>query len=780
MGTRVFDRLTIIAGRRFGKAAHIDTPIPTPLGWRTMADVQDGDWVFGEDGVPVCVQAVTEPWFSDNCFEVTFSDHSAVVVDGDHEWMVHDKAYRKSLGRRLKTSTRHWVKPTTFPRVVTTSQMLDDGLTYRECESSFAVPVCGALAYPKQDLPIDPYVLGAWLGDGHSAGPAITTADQELLDECSRRGFSIRKYAGTAYTYGLGTKMLNPLGARLRQLGVLHNKHVPDIYKQASIQQRLDLIKGLMDTDGYCDEGGHAEFCNTNKRLADDVCELLQGLGEKPTITESVAKLYGREIGPKFRVHITPRQPIFHLPRKLARQHIPTRPWLTYRYITDIRPVEGRLVKCIQVDSPSSLYLFGRACIPTHNSRIGSISGAEEACVPNSIGWACAPTNPKLHRYVIPAFQQIIPDSAVESWSTEFNDLRLKNGALIHFQTLEDPDQGRGQGLDWLWIDEVCELTKAHWDIIRPSLAGDTVAFFTTSPRSYDWVYDDLYKPAEDGIPGYWSCHAKTSQSANPRISAEFLARERDQMSDAMYRQEYEADFVTFTGAVYGDLIVPQILRTADEIRRIIPEWPAIAPWRSCTVGIDTGADHPFGGVKLLSTEAGLVAVGEYLDRDKTFVDHTASLKRLASPHTTRWAINKNERQPMIELSQHGINCQPAENDQLAGIERVKTWLHNRQLWFIEALCPQTIRQMKALRWADPRRDGQSRGVAKVHKKDDELPDCIRYSVMTWPTLPTAVKPSTERNISHLPGDMQATIARMRRIDKDRQDEQVVAEDFWI
>jgi hypothetical protein len=415
-------------------------------------------------------------------------------------------------------------------------------------------------------------------------------------------------------------------------------------------------------------------------------------------------------------------------------------------------------------------------------SRIGSIAGAEEACIPNSIGWACAPTNPKLHRYVIPAFQQIIPEAAVESWSAEFLDLRLKNGALIHFQTLEDPDQGRGQGLDWLWIDEVCELTDLHWDVIRPSLAGDTCAFFTTSPRSYDWVYDELYKPAEDGVPGYWACHARTIDSANPRISAEFLARERQQMSDAMYRQEYEADFVTFTGAVYGDLISPQILRTADDIKKIIPEWPAIGNWRTCTVGIDTGADHPFGGVKLLSTEQGLVVVGEYLERDRTFVEHCSSLKRLATPHSVRWAINKNERQPMIELAQHGITCHPAENDQLAGIERVKTWLHGRQLWFIEDQCPRTIKQMKALRWADPRKDGQTRDRAQVYKKDDELADCVRYSVMTWPTLPTPAAAPEGRDLTKLSPENQALIERMRRADKHDKDierEVIYAEDFW-
>ena len=277
----------------------------------------------------------------------------------------------------------------------------------------------------------------------------------------------------------------------------------------------------------------------------------------------------------------------------------------------------------------------------------GSIAAAEEASIPGTIGWACAPTNPKLHRYVIPALQQVIPSEWVADYSSEFNDLRLKNGSLIHFQTLEHPDQGRGQGLDWVWMDEACELTEPHWDVLRPSLTERRGgAFFTTSPRSFDWVYERLYKPAEDGVPGYWGARAKTSD--NPTISSDEIAEARSTMSDLMFRQEFEADFITFEGAVYGDLIAPQILHTDDAVKAFIPEWPNIDASRQATIGIDTGADHPFGGVKLISTERGLLVVGEYLERDKTFIEHTQNLKRLAGPHSVRWAINKNETPPII------------------------------------------------------------------------------------------------------------------------------------
>lgn len=406
-------------------------------------------------------------------------------------------------------------------------------------------------------------------------------------------------------------------------------------------------------------------------------------------------------------------------------------------------------------------------------SRIGAIAAVEEATIPNSIVWCCAPTNPKLHRYVIPALQQLIPEDWVApgGWSAEFLDLRLTNGSLIHFQTLEDPDQGRGQGLDALWIDEVCELTKDHWEVIRPSLAGNTVAFFTTSPRSFDWVYEELYKPAEEGLPGYWACHAQTADSANPRITEEFLAREREQMSDLMFRQEYMADFVTFTGAVYGDLITNRLLHTTDAIKRFIPEWPDIAPWRQVVVGLDTGADHPFGGCKLVATELGLVVVGEYLERNKSFLEHASALKQLAKSETARWALNKNEKQGMIELSQHGIhNLFPAQNDVVAGIERVKSMLHKGELWFAVPMCHNTVKQMQAYRWAENTspKDGAAR-KERVYKKQDELPDCIRYAAMTWTTpFQSAPKVDDRRDLSKLPDDMRNTIERMRRYD-DRE-----------
>ena len=137
----------------------------------------------------------------------------------------------------------------------------------------------------------------------------------------------------------------------------------------------------------------------------------------------------------------------------------------------------------------------------------------------------------------------------------------------------------------------------------------------------------------------------------------------------------------------------------------------------------------------------------------------------------------------MLELAQHQIFCQSAENDVVAGTERVKSWLHVKQLWFVESACPKTIKQLKAYRWApDKTKDGQVR-KEKVFKKEDELPDCLRYAVMTWPVLPTAppaAGSAPARDISKLPPDMQQAIRRMRKIDQEPKEESnVVVSDFW-
>ena len=171
----------IVVGARpaMGKALALDTPIPTTSGWSTMADLRPGDEVFDENG-RVCQVLYVSPVFDDRtCYEVEFDDGSTLVTDRDHAWLAYDHPAWKSLRARgyrdaappaaapsLARDQSHRIKR---PRVVTTQQMLDEGVRARNGERpNWYVPVAGALELTDAVLPADPYILGCWLGDGTS------------------------------------------------------------------------------------------------------------------------------------------------------------------------------------------------------------------------------------------------------------------------------------------------------------------------------------------------------------------------------------------------------------------------------------------------------------------------------------------------------------------------------------------------------------------------------------------------------------------------------------
>jgi phage terminase large subunit len=156
-------------------------------------------------------------------------------------------------------------------------------------------------------------------------------------------------------------------------------------------------------------------------------------------------------------------------------------------------------------------------------------------------------------------------------------------------------------------------------------------------------------------------------------------------------------------------------------------------------IGLDSGADHPFGAVMLVATPKGMVVVGEYLKRMQAMVTHLAGIQGdfgTAMRMNVKWAANKNEAQLRLEFGLRGVGVIPAESKQEIGLQRVQSWLHTKQLWFAYT-CPKTIEQMKALRYAtNVRNDGQKTDQEKVFKLDDELPDAVRYALMVYPELP--------------------------------------------
>ena len=227
--------------------------------------------------------------------------------------------------------------------VVTTEQIAATLRVGGDLRPNHSVAIARPLCLPDADLPLPPYVLGVWLGDGGSSRPQFTSADPEI--------------AGI-----------------LRGLGVLGNKHIPARYLRASEPQRRALLAGLLDTDGTVTRTGSVQFSVTSRRLAEDFRELVHSLGYRCGWSQKGVPGRTPDSSVTYTVTFTTSGDVFWLERKrvMHRERRPRRttPRTRQRFITAVRAIPSVPVRCVQVDNPDQMYLVGRAMIPTHNSTL--------------------------------------------------------------------------------------------------------------------------------------------------------------------------------------------------------------------------------------------------------------------------------------------------------------------------------------------------------------------------------------------------------------------------
>ncbi|MEV7974127.1 replicative DNA helicase [Cellulomonas sp. NPDC089187] len=435
-----FDRLTnglhpgqmiIIAARpAIGKALALDTPLPTPTGWTTMGEVQVGDQLIAADGTPTTVVATTDVMTDRPCYLVRFDDGTQIVADAWHEWETATRAERRALTGKTGIRTTEEIAATL--RCPTADR-----------RSNHAVRTAAPLLLPDADLPIDPYVLGVWLGDGHSTSARFTSVDPEIAmmieglgyvteSQLSHRDGSARLYSiklpeeptvearecavcGAPFvpqrsqvrTCGrsCGGKLTGPadltvvpqcqdcgapssggrrcqechrangsVAGRLRSLGVFGNKHIPVAYLRASEQQRRALLAGLLDTDGTVNPTGSPQIAVTNRRLAEDIRELVHSLGYRTGWSTRVVRGRTPESSICYTLTFTTDDDVFALERKRLVHKDRRRPStarLRQRMIESVTPIDSVPVRCVEIDHASHLYLASESFVPTHNSTLG-------------------------------------------------------------------------------------------------------------------------------------------------------------------------------------------------------------------------------------------------------------------------------------------------------------------------------------------------------------------------------------------------------------------------
>lgn len=329
-----------------GKEISDNQIVATTKGLKKHGDLIVGDYVFGRDGTPVKVLWVSEKTRSE--YVVYFSDGAKIECHGNHEWTVYNRFRQKEE----TIETKHMASSTIY-----------NGDGKRGSRYKYQVDSNVCVMFDSRNVDLDPYVLGAWLGDGDSSCGIIHIGNNDV-EIIGNSTYKFKESKGTT-TRRFYSPELNLL---LKNNGLIKNKHIPDMYKYNSVEVRKNVIAGLIDTDGYVyHRNGRITISNTNKRIIDDAAFILRSLGQSVVVCEFKPRVSSSGIVGKKIVYQLCFNPTMTFPTKVKRKKITKLSINKKRAIVSVERKEGLgYGNCIQVDG--GIYLVGDTFIPTHNS----------------------------------------------------------------------------------------------------------------------------------------------------------------------------------------------------------------------------------------------------------------------------------------------------------------------------------------------------------------------------------------------------------------------------
>ena len=518
--------LCVLKSRRKGYEQPYSEEVLTPNGFVQMGSLKVGDMVMNPNGSPVRIGDIVEQGVQE-VYEVEFQDGRVVRCGANHLWAT------------CRNGKKFYIMPTKEYA----KRKLTQGSKGKE-HYPYKVPAINPLRFDEKPTHIDPYVLGVLLGDGYICGSQVrfSTADQFIVEELSRRlpDYIIKKIESDKYAYVIISKdkKHNSLNRELKKLGIkvkANKKFIPENYKYTSVENRFELVRGLMDTDGSITNGS-STFVSTSEQLIDDLQFVLRSLGIRCHKSKEIEGRFGVEFNngyksntlPHWELCITTQEDIFKLPRKLER----IRKDRKYNYngigIKAIRRT-GKFEKqrCLCIDNENHLYIT-KDFIPTHNSyKGGSMLCRNYYLIPNS------------KSYVYASNKQYLTDDGILTKAWDYMDFIDKNTAwgkkrsvntamrkragfftkdefgnevelgykseIIGVTLKDNPDIVRGKKAKLILFEEAGSFKElgAAWQIARPSVEVDGIAFGTMiafgtggdEESNFATLKDMFYKP---------------------------------------------------------------------------------------------------------------------------------------------------------------------------------------------------------------------------------------------------------------------------------------------
>lgn len=480
------------------KAQPLYSKILTPNGETTMGELKIGDKIFDRMGNPTEVIGIF-PQGKKKIYKISFSDQTSTECCEDHLWLTWD--YKERNYRTKKE-----------PSVKSLKEIKNSLYARNGSHLNHKIPICSPLSFNKQDLPIDPYILGILLGDGGLKYQImISSKDSFILSELEQKtGCELHFVSSSNCDYRITYPNVNnnPLKDELIKLkcnvGSL-DKFIPNIYLYSSIEDRISLLRGLMDTDGTISYGKrktatYESFSSSSKQLANGVKFLIQSLGGTATISEHDTYYYnseGEKIEGKLNYNVNicmnPNINPFLLPRK-ANKYIPKTKYTPRRYITNVEEIGEEECQCILVNNPEHLYLTND-CIVTHNTivaiycglqllsqkKISDITYVRSVVESGStkLGYLPGDINDKFEIYMTPLkdkLEELIPENIIKSLQKGHHIQALPVNYMrgLHFS-------GR-----LIIVDEASNMTKSELTTIITRIGEYSRVWFLGDPDQSD------------------------------------------------------------------------------------------------------------------------------------------------------------------------------------------------------------------------------------------------------------------------------------------------------
>lgn len=533
------DRVIALTARQMGKALALDTQILTPTGFANLGDLKVGNTIYGADGKPTLITFITETMHHHRCIKVNFAHGDTIIADAEHLWNV-----------RL---------PTRSGKVVTvnTIEMMELHTRYKKRGQSISIEHCKTIEFKDRSTPVDPYMFGAWLGDGNNHDAQITChiGDYDYLVRRSiDAGFAPSEFKPDPRRPTTGAFNPNGLHAALSQMGVVKNKHIPAEMLHTSAEKRLELLRGLMDTDGTVEKNGVCRLYQSNKALAEQVRFLLSSLGIKSTLRLNKTRHQERYV-----LTFATDQMVCSLPRKAERlSALKNHPKNKRIYIESMEETTSVPVRCLQVSNEDHLFLAGTTLVPTHNTttagsyllwRAMFVEDSKILIVANKLKAALEVMTRVKYAY------EECPDW-LKAGAKKCNEgtLAFDNGSIIE-AVATTPDAARGKSLSLLYLDEFAfvpnNMATAFWTAVQPTLSTGGACIITSTPRTDEDQFAQLWKGAQiktdeygndtgkaTGVNGFFAISVPWWE--HPERDEEWAKPFRSSLGPARFAQEFE------------------------------------------------------------------------------------------------------------------------------------------------------------------------------------------------------------------------------------------------